>query len=135
MPETTSGSRVTAVGRVIVTVADQDQAIAFYTEKLGFEKSADIPYGEGQRWVEVVPPGTHTSIALVPPMQGDTAGHKQTGIALDTADVEATHSHLRGRGVDVDAEIMRGPDIPPMFWFRDPDANTILVVQAMPAQG
>jgi predicted enzyme related to lactoylglutathione lyase len=132
MPEASTASRVTHVGRVIVTVADQDQAIAFYTGKLGFEKRADLPYGDGQRWVEVAPPGTHTAIALVPPMQGDTAGHKHTGIALDTDDVEAAHAHLRGAGVDVDAEIMRGPDIPSMFWFRDQDANTLLVVQNRP---
>jgi predicted enzyme related to lactoylglutathione lyase len=65
-------------------------------------------------------------------MQGDTAGHKHTGIALDTDDVEAAHAHLRGAGVDVDAEIMRDPDIPSMFWFRDQDANTLLVVQNRP---
>ena len=41
------------VGRVMVPVADQDTAIAFYTEKLGFSLTADVPFGEGDRWVEV----------------------------------------------------------------------------------
>jgi len=128
MPQTTSGSRITEVGRVIVTVADQDRAIDFYTGKLGFEKRADIPYGDGYRWVEVAPPGGHASIALVTPMEGDTAG-KRTGVVLDTTDVKAAHTDLRDRGVDVDTEIMSGPDIPSMFWFRDQDANTLLIVQ------
>ena len=43
------------VGRVMVPVADQDTAIAFYTEKLGFSLTADVPFGEGDRWVEVAP--------------------------------------------------------------------------------
>ncbi len=46
-----------------------------------------------------------------------------------TDDIDATHEELRAGGVDVDAEIARmGDPVPPMFWFRDPDANTLLVV-------
>ena len=63
---------ITQVGRVMVPVADQDQAIAFYTSKLGFSLVADVPYGEGDRWVEVAPPGGGTALALVPP-RGDYA--------------------------------------------------------------
>lgn len=129
MPDTASATRITQVGRVVITVTDQDRAIDFYTGKLGFEKRADIPYGGSNRWVEVAPPGSAATVALVPPMQGDTAGGTRTGVILDSSDVEATHADLRSRGVDVDAELMRGPDIPTMFWFRDQDANVLLVVQ------
>ncbi len=45
------------VGRVLVAVSDQDAAIALYTETLGFSLTADVPFGEGERWVEVTPPG------------------------------------------------------------------------------
>ena len=55
---------VSQLGRVIVPVSDQDAAIAFYTEKLGFTVSADVPYGEGERWVEVSPPNGGAAIAL-----------------------------------------------------------------------
>ena len=48
--------KITQLGRVMVPVADQDTAIAFYTEKLGFSLTADVPFGEGDRWVEVAPP-------------------------------------------------------------------------------
>jgi predicted enzyme related to lactoylglutathione lyase len=129
MAETTSKTHIKQVGRVIITVADQDQAIAFYAGKLDFEKRADVPFGEGNRWVEVAPPGGAASIALVPPMGEGNPG-KQTGIVLDSDDVEAAHKELKGRGVDVDAEIMRGPDTPSMFWFRDQDGNVLLMVQA-----
>lgn len=128
MPETRSRT-VTRVGRVIVTVADQDRAVEFYTEKLGFEKRADIPYNGGaHRWIEVAPPGGQTSISLCLPMEGDTAG-KHTGVVLDTDEVQAAHAALQAAGVDVDAELMSGPDIPSMFWFRDVDGNTLLVVE------
>ena len=71
-----SRTRITAVGRVMVPVNDQDRAIEFYVGKLGMEKIADTPYGDGQRWVEVAPPGAPTAIALVRPMEegGTVAG-------------------------------------------------------------
>src|SRR6266480_84922 len=118
MSETGSRTRITEMGRVIVPVSDQDGAIEFYLDKLGFEKRADIPYGDGARWVEVAPPGAAAAIALVPPREGDSAG-VETGIALTTEDVDADHADLRDRGVDVDAEVMRmGDPVPPMFFFR-----------------
>ena len=48
-------AQIKQVGRVMVPVSDQDGAIEFYTGKLGFSVSADIPFGDGDRWVEVEP--------------------------------------------------------------------------------
>ena len=59
-------SSISQLGRVIVPVSDQDKAIAFYTDKLGFSLTADVPYGEGDRWVEVTPPQGGAAIALSP---------------------------------------------------------------------
>lgn len=127
----TTTTKISQIGTVIVNVADQDRALQFYTEKLGFEQRADIPFGNGQRWLEVAPAGADTTIAIVPPRPGDTAGGAQTGIALSTSDVDSDHADLKARGVDVDAEVSRmGDPVPPMFWFRDPDGNSLLVVQA-----
>jgi catechol 2,3-dioxygenase-like lactoylglutathione lyase family enzyme len=118
------------VGRVCVTVADTDRAIDFYVNTLGFEKIVDVPMGDAGRWVEVALPGTVTSIALAPPPQGTDAGGSQTGICLDTSDVDADHATLKAAGVDVDAEVARwGGPVPPMFWLRDPDGNSLLVVE------
>jgi len=52
MSETQIRTNIKQLGRVIVTVANQDKAIDFYVGKLGFEKRADTPYGHGDRWVE-----------------------------------------------------------------------------------
>jgi len=118
------------LGRVCVTVADTDRAIDFYVETLGFEKIVDVPMGPGARWVEVLLPGTQTSIALAPPPEGTQAGGGQTGICLDTSDVDADHAALKEAGVDVDDEVTRfGGPVPPMFWFRDPDGNSLIVVE------
>ena len=89
------------VGRVCVTVADTDRAIDFYVDKLGFEKVVDVPMGDAGRWVEVAIPGATTTIALAPPPQGQEAGGGQTGICLDTKDVDADHAALKAAGVDV----------------------------------
>jgi predicted enzyme related to lactoylglutathione lyase len=112
-------------------VTDQDRSIQLY-EALGFEKRSDIPFGGQYRWVEVHPPNGTTGIALAPrppPPPGDPTG-VQTGIILTTDDIDATHAELQSLGVDVDAEIARmGAPVPPMFGFRDPDANSLLIVQ------
>ncbi len=118
------------VGRVCVTVADTDRAIDFYVNKLGFEKVVDVRMGDAGRWVEVALSGTPTTIALAPPPQGTEAGGGQTGICLDTSDVDTDHAALKAAGVDVDDEVTRwGGPVPPMFWLRDPDQNSLIVVQ------
>jgi len=117
------------VGRVMVTVADQDAAIAFYTDKLGFSLTADIPFGEDDRWVEVTPPAGEVTLALVPPRNGPAPG-QMTNIALDVRDGRATHDELKSKGVDVDEEYMGGDGtVPLLFFFRDGDGNTLMVVE------
>ena len=124
-------NRISRVGLVVVPVTDQDRAIAFYVDRLGFELRGDTPFGEGYRWVEVAPAGAVTTIAIVPPPPGRPAGGAETGIALHTDDVDADHADMKARGVDVDAEVSRmGDPVPPMFWFRDPDGNTLMVVES-----
>src|ERR687884_497020 len=99
--------RITQVGRVMVPVTDQDAAIAFYTGRLGFALAADVPFGDGERWVEVAPPGGGTAIALVPG-RGDYQPGRMTGIALTSRDVRGDHAALGDAGVDVDGELMGG---------------------------
>jgi catechol 2,3-dioxygenase-like lactoylglutathione lyase family enzyme len=131
MSTATAKLNLTQVGRVVVTVADTERALEFYVGTLGFEKVVDVPMGPPDlRWVEVALPGAPTTIALAPPPPDQVAGGKQTGICLDTPDIEADHAALVAAGVDVDGEISRmGDPVPPMFWLRDPDGNSLLVVQ------
>jgi catechol 2,3-dioxygenase-like lactoylglutathione lyase family enzyme len=129
MAATDTRTHLTQVSTVIVPVTDQDRAIQFYTEKLGFQTRADIPFGNGERWVEVAPPGADTTVALMPPREGESAGI-ETRMALRSTDIDADHADLRARGVDVDPEVMRmGDPVPPMFFLRDQDGNRMFAVQ------
>jgi predicted enzyme related to lactoylglutathione lyase len=88
--------------------------------------------GPDMRWVEVAIPGAVTTIAIAPPPEGTSAGGSQTGICLDTKDVDADHAALQAAGADVDPEVTRfGGPVPPMFWVRDPDGNSLIVVQPL----
>lgn len=121
------------IGVAMFTVADQDAALAFYTEKLGFEVRADVRFGEHgeMRWLEVAPPGSHARLALNPPMGGEPGG---SSIGVETSDVMGEHERLSSiGGIDLDPEPMRAPGAPLLFMMRDPDGNHIAVVEAPPS--
>ena len=127
----TTATRLGEISLVILPVSDQDRSIAFYVEALGFENRTDVQFGGGQyRWVEVYPPSGTAGIALAPPPDGNVEA-RETGISLTTDDADAAHAQLLSRGVDVDAAVSRmGDPVPPMFWFRDPDGHSLVVVQS-----
>jgi catechol 2,3-dioxygenase-like lactoylglutathione lyase family enzyme len=117
------------IATVIIPVADQDSQVAFYVDRLGFDKRVDVPFGEGMRWIEVAPGDAVTTIALAPPPPGGSTGKRETGISFHAADIDALHADLKAAGVNVDAEVSRmGDPVPPMFWLRDPEDNVLLVV-------
>jgi catechol 2,3-dioxygenase-like lactoylglutathione lyase family enzyme len=134
---------ISEIGAIFVAVADQERALEFYRDTLGFELRADFTYGGGIRWIEVAPAGAANSIALVGPGEGGPVAGDRTYCAFATTDIEADHASLRARGVDVDEIAAAGgsragllsadatvPDpVPPQFLFRDPDGNRFLVVQ------
>jgi catechol 2,3-dioxygenase-like lactoylglutathione lyase family enzyme len=120
------------IGVAMFSVADQDAALAFYTQKLGFEVRSDTRFGEHgeMRWLEVAPPGSHARLALNPPMGGPPGGGS---IGVETADVLAEHQRLTAiGGIDLDPEPMRTPGAPLLFMLRDPDGNHLAVVEAAP---
>jgi catechol 2,3-dioxygenase-like lactoylglutathione lyase family enzyme len=121
--------QITQVGRVLVPVSDQDEAIAFYTDTLGFSLVADVPFGEGDRWVEVAPKGGGAAIALVRP-QGEYQPGRMTGVALVSRDPRADHAEMQGKNVDVDGQLMGGDGtVPILFFFRDHDGNQLMIVE------
>ncbi len=122
---------MTTIGDVLtigVPVSDQDRALQFYLDRLGFEKRRDVPLPQfGGRWIEVAPEGASVTIALVPAREETPAG-VQTGIRLKTGDAAAVHSELQGRGVEV-GELLRWPGVPAMFALRDQDGNRLEIVE------
>ena len=144
MPENSNTTSISQVATVFVPVANQDRALKFYIEKLGFEKRVDFEYGGKNRWIELAPAGSVVALALVPPSEGKAAGGDQTRCAFTTKEIEADHAAFRERGVTVDAEIAGqgkqrqglvsleisiADPVPRQFFFRDPDGNRFLIVQ------
>lgn len=127
MTGTPTTTRISDVRTVGVPVSDQQRAVEFYGRVLGFEIRMDSPF-PGGRWIEVAAPGATTSIALAAAQEGTATG-VDTGIRFSTADATADHRTLAAAGVDVDAEVLHFPGVPPMFSFRDPDGNTLYVVE------
>ena len=109
-----------------IPTADQDRALAFWTEKVGFRIVTDQPMGEGKRWIELAIPGAETGVVLFTP-----EGHEDRIGTFVTAsfacdDVEYTYNQLKGRGVEFEEEPQQQP------WgsyaiFKDPDGNTFVI--------
>lgn len=128
-----AGARIDGVRTVGIPVNDQDRALAFYIETLGFDEVVDVPLEQfGGRWIELRPPRSTITVALTPAHDEVPAG-VDTGIRFTTENAAALHTQLSDRGVDVD-ELLRWEGVPPMFDFRDPDGNVLYVSEVPPPQ-
>ncbi len=120
-----------------ILVKDQDQAVDFYVNKLGFEKRRDSPFGENSRWIEVAPPGGQASLALLRPEdvgQGEggqatpTVGGP-TGVSLVVEDIEATYQELAGKGVNFAGPPQEMPWGAKATWMTDQDGNNYFLTE------
>ena len=120
---------ITDVRTVAVNVTNQDDALGFYVDMLGFEKRLDAPISPTMRWIEVAPSGARTSIALT---AGGVAGDggSDTGIRFTVPDAEAEHASMRERDVKV-GDLILLDGVPPMYTFDDPDGNRFYIVEEM----
>jgi catechol 2,3-dioxygenase-like lactoylglutathione lyase family enzyme len=111
---------------VSIPVRDQDVALAFYTEALGFKVITDQPFTPTQRWIELLVPGAETGLALFTPEgQEDRIGNFQS-ISFWCDDVFATAAVLKSKGVT----FAKDPKIE--SWgsaaiFIDPDGNQFVL--------
>ena len=127
MPSPQPIIQIEAVRTIGVPVTDQDRAIRFYVDTLGFEMRLDVPIGHGKRWIVVTPAQGTASIALVAADEHQPAG-VETGIRLITHDAETAHAALTANGVDAD-QVLHWEGVPPMFAFRDQDGNGLEIVE------
>ena len=90
---------IKAVKFVSIPVRDQDQALTFYTEKLGFQVLTDQPMGDTQRWIELRIPGSETKVVLfTPPGHEDRIG-TFSNVTFVADDLDRTYRELKDRGV------------------------------------
>ena len=109
-----------------IPVSDQDVALKFYTEKLGFKVQTDQPMGDGQRWIELRIPGADTGLALYTPQGHENRVGQFQSLSFWCDDVIATAKNLKAKGVEFAAE-PRKEDWGTMAIFKDPDGNQFVM--------
>jgi catechol 2,3-dioxygenase-like lactoylglutathione lyase family enzyme len=122
MPQTT----ITDVRTIGINVVNQDEALAFFVDVLGFENRLDATISPTTRWIEVAPPGARTSLALNA-TEGSAVG-TDTGVRFTVPDAAAEHAAMQARGLPV-GELLGWDDVPPMFTFDDRDGNRFYIVE------
>lgn len=115
------------VDTVSIPVSDQNQALQFYRDVLGFELVRDHAENQKNRWVQLVPKGAETTISLVKPFAGMEAGGVQ-GLVVQTHDIQLTYQELSERGVALSEIItmMEGR----FATFNDPDGNGWVLIES-----
>jgi len=109
-----------------IPTADQDRALAFWTEKMGFRIETDQPMGPGKRWIELAIPGAETGVVLfTPDGHEDRIGTFFNG-SFGCDDVHYTYAQLRERGLEFEEEPQEQP------WgtyaiFKDVDGNSFVL--------
>ena len=110
MSSASTTKAISHISVVTVNVKDQDEALRYYTECLGFEKRVDEHMGEGMRWVTVAPAGAATEIVLSSGFgDGGAPLGKNTGLVLETDDIDAAYRELSSRGVRFTKQPSREP--------------------------
>ena len=121
----------TTITSVSLPVQDQDRAMRFYLDVLGFELRTDVEVWPGARLVEVVPPGGGVGLVLLPP-----DSPLPLAVRMGTTDAEAAHARVREAGVTLhNEEVLRWEGVPPMFAFADPDGNGLVYLEDPGAEG
>jgi catechol 2,3-dioxygenase-like lactoylglutathione lyase family enzyme len=113
-----------------IAVADQDAALDFYVNTLGWQKAIDNPMGPEMRFVTVVPPGATTQLVLGHESWfSDGPSPSRGGISLVTPDIDATYETLTRRGVQFKQPVEVMPWGQKATWFSDPDGNEFFLVE------
>ena len=117
---------IKAVKFVSIPVRNQDEALAFYTSKLGFHVLTDQPFGNTVRWIELGIPGADTRVVLFLPEGHESRVGAFTGVSFVADNVEKTYEELRARGVEF-TKPPRAESWGTSAIFRDPEGNTFVL--------
>jgi predicted enzyme related to lactoylglutathione lyase len=111
---------------VSIPVADQNRALDFYTEKLGFTIITDQPFDEKQRWIELRVPKAETRLVLFTAEGEEKRIGTMMNLAFACEDIAQTYEQLKARGVEFECPPEKQP------WgsyamFRDSEGNRFAV--------
>ncbi|SHF68178.1 hypothetical protein SAMN05443575_0631 [Jatrophihabitans endophyticus] len=118
---------ITGVRAISIPVENQDAALRFYVDTIGFTVRRDDPTPGGGRWIELAPGRTDDPVVTLEIAAADIV-RGAIGIRFTADDAQAAHAALTAAGVDTD-DILRWPGVPAMFAFRDPDGNAFSVTE------
>ena len=135
---------IKTIGGTIVYVSNQNKAVEFYTQKLGFEVKSDMQFGNNLRWIEVAPKESNSTLSLVEPNRellktDEEINRTKMKIGTDTDvwfysnDIESTYEELKDKGVDLtkpEREDWGGT----MSILKDQDGNSFGLISAPPSQ-
>ena len=113
---------------ISVPVADQNRALEFYTDKLGFTIITDQPFDKTQRWIELRIPKAETRVVLFTPPGDEARIGSFMNMSYACDDIDATYAELRDRGVEFDGPPEKQP------WgtyakFKDSEGNQFVLSQ------
>ncbi len=123
---------------VVVPASDVDRSKAFYADRLGFNVDFDTTISDGNRVVQLTPPGSGCSIVIGEGVVPDMPAGSLKGLQLVVNDIHAAHAQLVDRGVDVSEVQVIGENPSPtdnpldnvgFIFFNDPDGNAWAVQQ------
>lgn len=109
-----------------IPVQDQNRALDFYTEKLGFVIAADKPFDGKQRWIELRIPKAETRVVLFTPDEHRDRVGTFSGLSFATDDVDGTYAEYKARGVHFEGPPQKQP------WgtfaiFKDSEGNSFVL--------
>ena len=120
---------ITKIHSASIVVSDQDAAVDFYVNKLGWEKRLDQVVGPDYRFITVAPVGGDAELSLDPPHVTDRTLGGDTGISLTVANIEETYQSLREKGVTFTKPVEAMPWGAKATWLQDPDGNTFFFIE------
>jgi predicted enzyme related to lactoylglutathione lyase len=100
---------ITHVKLVSLPVHDQDRALDFFTEKLGFSILTDQPFDDKQRWIELRPPKAETRVVLFTPEGHEDRVGTFSNVVFNCDDIDKTYAELKARGVEFLSEPQKQP--------------------------
>jgi predicted enzyme related to lactoylglutathione lyase len=109
-----------------IPVADQDRALEFYTQKLGFRIVTDQPFNDTQRWIELSIPGADTNVVLFTPDEHKDRVGTFAAISFWADDVKRTYQELKAKGVEFLGE-PQGADWGTFVMFKDSEGNQFVL--------